>query len=118
MLAHTFAVVGFILLPIGLLGLHGSLRATAVERRAYWAVVLTIAGVGLTLPFYGGSGLVMFAVGLLVALGTALLAAALWRYPTHRRVVQHDAAVPEGPRTGEPELQPLRDAIEHRPAAA
>ncbi|MEU0478444.1 hypothetical protein ABZ260_04555 [Streptosporangium sp. NPDC006013] len=47
--AHLFAVGGFILLTLGLLGLRTVLR----DRLASGAVVVTWTGVGLTLPYYG-----------------------------------------------------------------
>src|SRR5437667_7585073 len=49
-LAHLLAVVGFILLALGLLGLlglHIALQNTAVERLAFLALVLSWIGVGL-----------------------------------------------------------------------
>ncbi|ETK34178.1 hypothetical protein [Microbispora sp. ATCC PTA-5024] len=49
MAAHLFAVGGFILLTLGLLGLHLVLG----RRLALRAVVATWIGVGLTLPYYG-----------------------------------------------------------------
>ncbi|MCW2882137.1 MAG: hypothetical protein JWQ95_6237 [Sphaerisporangium sp.] len=47
--AHLFAVAGFILLTLGLLALHQVLD----QRLSLRAVVVTWAGVGLTLPYYG-----------------------------------------------------------------
>ena len=54
--AHLLAVVGFILLALGLLGLHLALQQSAVERLAFLALVLSWIGVGLTLPYYGRRG--------------------------------------------------------------
>src|SRR5438270_7109714 len=51
--AHTLAMVAFILLMLGLLGVQRALRDTAVERTAFWALVVGLIGVGLTLPFHG-----------------------------------------------------------------
>src|ERR687888_2550986 len=51
--AHLFAMVGFILVALGLLGLWNALRRTRAERLALGAVVTTWIGVGLTLPYYG-----------------------------------------------------------------
>src|SRR5438034_3412260 len=51
-LAHMLAVVGFILLALGLLGLHSALQNTTVERLMFVALVLTWIGVGFTLPYY------------------------------------------------------------------
>lgn len=49
-LAHVFAIGGFILLIPGLLGLFAAL---AGQRPAYAAVVASWLGVGLLLPYYG-----------------------------------------------------------------
>lgn len=51
--AHLFAMVGFILVALGLLGLWDAVRRTRAERLALAAVVTTWIGVGLTLPYYG-----------------------------------------------------------------
>ena len=53
LLAHMLAMVAFTLLPLGLLGLYSTLQNTTVERVGYWAFVLSLIGVGFTLPFYG-----------------------------------------------------------------
>jgi hypothetical protein len=45
-LAHMLAVVGFLLLALGLLGLHIALQHTAVERLAFLALVLSWMGRG------------------------------------------------------------------------
>jgi len=63
LLSHTLAVVGFILLMLGLLGLYGCLRETRVESLGIMALVLTWAGVGLTLPYYGAETFALAAVG-------------------------------------------------------
>ncbi|MBC8749285.1 MULTISPECIES: hypothetical protein [Paraburkholderia] len=63
LVAHMLAMVAFTLLPLGLLGLHSSLQRTAVERGGYWAVVLSLIGTGLTLPFYGGEAYGLHAIG-------------------------------------------------------
>lgn len=62
-LAHMLAMVGFTLLALGLLGLHISLQESAVERLAFRALVATLMGVGLTLPFYGGEAFGLHAIG-------------------------------------------------------
>jgi hypothetical protein len=62
-LAHMLAMVGFTLLMLGLLGLHSSLQNTSVERLAFWALVVGVLGVGLTLPFYGGEAFGLNAIG-------------------------------------------------------
>lgn len=62
-LSHTLAIVGFMLLVLGLLGLYGILRETRAEPRAVAALVLTWAGVGLVLPYYGAETFALAAVG-------------------------------------------------------
>ncbi|WP_332449251.1 hypothetical protein [Methanoculleus sp.] len=63
LLSHTLAMVGFILLVLGLLGLYGRLRETKAERTGITALVLTWAGVGLILPYYGAEAFALHAVG-------------------------------------------------------
>lgn len=63
LLAHILAMVGFTLLPLGVLGLHSSLQGTAVERLAFDALVSSLIGMGLTLPFYGGEAFGLHAIG-------------------------------------------------------
>jgi hypothetical protein len=63
LVAHMLAMVAFTLLPLGLFGLHSSLQRTAVEGGGYWAVVLSLLGTGLTLPFYGGEAYGLHAIG-------------------------------------------------------
>jgi hypothetical protein len=115
-LAHMLAVVGFILLALGLLSLHIALQHTAAQRLVFLALVLSWIGVGLTLPYYGaemfglhaigqeavrqhssallalanavrfGPGFIVIIVGLgLLAVGTILVALALWRSGTLSR---------------------------------
>jgi succinate dehydrogenase hydrophobic anchor subunit len=61
--AHMLAIVAFTLIPLGLLGLYSSLRETAAERPGYWALVLSMIGIGFTLPFYGGEAYGLHAIG-------------------------------------------------------
>jgi hypothetical protein len=55
--SHLFAMIGFILVPLGLLALHGVLAGPnagpRAARLAGVAVVTTWIGAGLTLPYYG-----------------------------------------------------------------
>jgi hypothetical protein len=51
--AHLFAMVGFILLPLGLLALRAVVAATPAEPLAFAGYVVTAIGAGLTLPYYG-----------------------------------------------------------------
>jgi hypothetical protein len=61
--AHMLAMVGFTLLMLGLLGLHLALQDTPGEARAFWALVVGLIGVGLTLPYYGGEAFGLQAIG-------------------------------------------------------
>jgi hypothetical protein len=51
--AHSFAIVAFVLVVLGLFGLYLLLQRTAAERPALIGLVLSWLGVGLVLPFYG-----------------------------------------------------------------
>jgi hypothetical protein len=62
-LAHVLAIVGFILLTLGLFSVYISLQQTSAERLAFLALVLSWIGVGLTLPFYGGEAFGLHAIG-------------------------------------------------------
>jgi hypothetical protein len=62
-LAHSLAMLAFILLTLGLLGVYLRLQATAVERGALLALVLSWIGVGLTLPYYGAEVFGLHAIG-------------------------------------------------------
>jgi hypothetical protein len=107
--AHFFAMLGFILVPLGLLALRSALAATRAEPLALTAAVLAWIGSGLVLPYYGAEdfglhaiagpagpragllGLVhavrfqplaatIFATGLLLLAAAAVMAAiAVWR---------------------------------------
>lgn len=63
LLSHMLAMVGFTLLAIGLLGLTVALQESAAGRLAYWAAVVSILGIGLTLPYYGGEAFGLHAIG-------------------------------------------------------
>lgn len=62
-LAHTLAIIGFILLTLGVFALYLSLQSTQVERAAFWGLVLSWLGVGLTLPFYSAEVFALHAIG-------------------------------------------------------
>ncbi len=62
-LAHSLAMVGFILLMLGLFGLFLRLQETVAERNALVALVVTGIGVGLTLPYYGAETFGLHAIG-------------------------------------------------------
>jgi hypothetical protein len=61
--AHSFAIVGFVLLVLGLFGLYLRLQATQGEGAALIALVLSWIGVGLVLPFYGAEVFGLHAIG-------------------------------------------------------
>ena len=62
-LAHSVAMVAFVLLALGLLGLYFRLQETTVERRTIQALVLSWIGIGLTLPYYGAETFGLHAIG-------------------------------------------------------
>jgi hypothetical protein len=51
--SHLFAMIGFILIPLGLLAVHGTVSRTGAERLGFTALVTAWIGVGLILPYYG-----------------------------------------------------------------
>lgn len=62
-LAHSLAMVAFVLLGLGLLGLYIRLQQTKMERLSIQALVLVWIGVGLTLPYYGAETFGLHAIG-------------------------------------------------------
>ncbi|MGW5365149.1 hypothetical protein [Actinopolymorpha pittospori] len=60
--AHLFAMIGFILVPLGLLALLGVVTATGSQRPALVATVITWIGAGLTLPYYGAEDFGLHAI--------------------------------------------------------
>jgi len=60
--AHFFAMLGFILIPLGLLALRGALAATRAEPLALTAAVLAWIGSGLVLPYYGAEDFGLHAI--------------------------------------------------------
>ncbi|MGA9531758.1 MAG: hypothetical protein WBR18_03500 [Anaerolineales bacterium] len=62
-LAHMIAMVSFTLLLPGLLGLYRVLETSDAGRLGTWATMVTMTGVGFTLPFYGGEAYGLHAVG-------------------------------------------------------
>jgi hypothetical protein len=51
--AHLFAMLGFILVALGLLAVWNAVSPTRAERLGFAAVVTGWLGAGLTLPYYG-----------------------------------------------------------------
>lgn len=60
--SHLFAMIGFILVPLGLLALWGLVRTTRAERLGLVATVTSWIGAGLTLPYYGAEDFGLHAV--------------------------------------------------------
>ncbi|WP_412538303.1 hypothetical protein R8Z50_20900 [Longispora sp. K20-0274] len=60
--AHLFAMLGFILVPLGLLALRDALRGTPGAPLALAATVTYWIGAGLTLPYYGAEDFGLHAV--------------------------------------------------------
>ena len=60
--AHAFAMIGFILLPLGLLAVRAIVQRTRAEALAASAVLLTWLGAGLTLPYYGAEDFGLHAI--------------------------------------------------------
>jgi hypothetical protein len=60
--AHFFAMLGFILVPLGLLALRAAIATTRAEPLALTAAVLAWIGSGLTLPYYGAEDFGLHAI--------------------------------------------------------
>jgi hypothetical protein len=67
--AHAFAMIGFILVALGLLALAAAVRGTRAERTAWAAVVTSWIGAGLTLPYYGAEDFGLHAIASHAAAG-------------------------------------------------
>jgi hypothetical protein len=106
-ISHVCAMLGFILVPLGLLAIGGALTGSRSARLALTATVVTWVGSGLTLPYYGAEdfglhaiaskhagalldlikavryqplAITIFGVGLLtLGAGAVLAAVAIWR---------------------------------------
>ena len=61
--AHVLAMLGFVLMPLGLLALRGTLQDTPAEWLGFLAVVTTLIGAGLTLPYYGAEAFGLHVIG-------------------------------------------------------
>lgn len=63
LLSHTLAIFGFILLPLGLLGLLIVFNDSKAKHLMFQSLVLALVGTGLTLPFYGAEVYGLYAIG-------------------------------------------------------
>ncbi|MEU3456665.1 hypothetical protein ABZ671_24135 [Micromonospora sp. NPDC006766] len=70
--SHLFAMIGFILLPLGLLTLPEALRHGRGSQLALAAAVTTWIGAGLTLPYYGAEDFGLHAIATRVADGQTI----------------------------------------------
>jgi hypothetical protein len=61
--SHILGALGFILLPVGFLGLYSHLRDSPVGLRAFQGLVLSSLGVGLFLPIFGTEAFALRAIG-------------------------------------------------------
>lgn len=75
--SHLFAMVGFVLVPFGLLALRSAVRETRAEGLAAASVAMFWIGAGLTLPYYGAEDFALHAIAREAADGTALDVVAL-----------------------------------------
>ncbi len=71
--AHFFAMVGFILMPLGLLALRRAIASTRAESTAAAGALLAWIGTGLTLPYYGAEDFGLHAIAGPHGHGTDLL---------------------------------------------
>jgi hypothetical protein len=60
--AHLFAMIGFILVPLGLLALRSVVQRSRAEWIAAAAVLTAWVGAGLTLPYYGAEDFGLHAI--------------------------------------------------------
>jgi hypothetical protein len=61
--AHSMAIIAFVLLVLGMFGVYVLFQQTRVERLALVALITSWIGVGLTLPFYGAEVFGLHAIG-------------------------------------------------------
>ena len=62
MVAHSLGIGAFTLLAVGMVGVYVRFGGRAA-RRSVWALVLTVIGAGLTLPYYGAEVFGLHAIG-------------------------------------------------------
>ena len=61
--AHSLGMGGFILLSLGFLGVYLRLQKTEADKRSFSAFVLSLVGMGLTLPFFGAEAFSLQVIG-------------------------------------------------------
>jgi hypothetical protein len=61
--AHALAMLGFVLVALGLLALYRTLQDSPAEGLAFLTLITTWIGVGLTLPYYGAEAFGLHAIG-------------------------------------------------------
>jgi len=61
--AHVLAMLGFVLVGLGLLALYRTLRDTPAEGLALLTLVASWIGIGLTLPYYGAEAFGLHVLG-------------------------------------------------------
>jgi len=70
--AHLFAMLGLVLLPLGLLGMHRLLEPTRGDALARAATATAWVGAGLTLPYYGAEDFALHAIARSAAAGRGI----------------------------------------------
>jgi len=70
--SHAFAMIGFILVALGLLALASAVRGTPAARTARAAAVTGLIGTGLTLPYYGAEDFGLHAIASHAAAGARM----------------------------------------------
>ena len=63
LVAHSTAMVAFLLLGLGLYGVTARLRGSAAGRLAQRGLLVAWIGIGLTLPYYGAENFGLHAIG-------------------------------------------------------
>jgi hypothetical protein len=70
--SHLLAMIGFVLVPLGLLALRGAVSGTRIAGLAGAGLVTTWVGAGLTLPYYGAEDFALNAIAKKAAEGQSL----------------------------------------------
>lgn len=63
MVSHILGMIAFTFLPLGFLEIFKTLEKGSLTSSAYNAVILSIIGIGFTLPYYGGETFGLHAIG-------------------------------------------------------